>query len=104
MLFHGDPCARRIMRLDRRQNALMLRDHLRHPPRLRQSKLAKAVDMNLDLLDQRPDAWVSRNIGDRRMKQLVGLVEGVAIAGRVRLALPLQDRMQAEDLARGGEP
>ena len=42
------------------------------------------------------------------MKHFVGLMEGVAIAGGIGLALAFQDRMQRQDLAGrralGGEP
>ena len=57
--------------------------------------------MHFDLLDQRPDPRISGDLGDRSMKQLVRLVEGLAVFGRVGLALAFQDRMQAEDLAGG---
>src|SRR5919197_4562512 len=59
--------------------------------------------MNLDLLDQRPDAGITGDLGDGRMKRLIGLMKCVAVACGVGLALSLQDGVQAEDLACRGE-
>ena len=58
--------------------------------------------MDLHLLNQFPDAWVSRDIGDSCVKCLIGLVKRLAISGSAGLALTFEDRTQAEDLAGGG--
>ena len=94
VLGHRDGGFLGIMRLDRQQDALMLGNHRRHPAALRQRELAEAVDMNLHLLDQPPDARISRDLRDGGVKQFVGLMEGIAIAGGVSLTLPLEDGMQ----------
>ena len=39
-----------------------------------------AFDMNLDLLDQRPNSAIARGLGDRAVKGLVRLMEGVTVA------------------------
>ena len=84
------------MRLDRVQNGLMLCDHPRDSSLLRQRQQAIAIDMHLYLLDQRPNSGISRDFRDRRVKQFIGAMEGIAISGGIGLALALQDGMQVE--------
>ena len=88
-----------IMRLDRVQDLCMLGNHLRYAPRLRQGEATVAIDMDLDLLDQRPDSRISRDLGNGCVKSLIRLVKSLAVGRRIRLALALQERMQAKHLA-----
>src|SRR6202166_5384087 len=67
---HGDPCARGIVSLDCVQNGLMLGDHARDSSLLRQRQPAIAIDVHLDLLDQRPDDRISRDFRDGCVKLL----------------------------------
>src|SRR3974390_1989476 len=100
MPLHGNARGGRIMRLDGGEDRHMLGDDLRHAPRLRQGEPAVAVDMNLHLLDQRPDPGISGDFGNCSVEGFVGLVKAFAISRRVSLALPLQDRLQIQDLTR----
>src|ERR1700730_8952103 len=87
------------MSLDCTQNGLMLPDPPRDPPFLRQRQPAIAIDVYLDLLDQRPDSGISGDFRNRRVKHFVGAMEGVSGPGSVGFALTLQDRMQNQNLA-----
>ena len=85
VLLHGDARRRRIMRLDRGKDRLVLTDHLAHAARHRQGQAAIAIDMDLDVQDQAPDAGITSNLGDGRMESFVGLVKssGVPATGSI---------------------
>ena len=83
--------ARSVAALDCRGDRLVLADGARHPSLLRQCQPPVAIDMNLDLLDQRPNPAMAGDLGDGAVKRLVRLMEGFAIAGAHRFALALQD-------------
>ena len=86
----------------------VLLNRARHAAGLRQGQSPVAIDMNFDLFDERPNAATSGGLGDRAVKGLVSLMEGVAIADITRFALALQLGAQRNDVAAlralGGEP
>ncbi len=100
--------ARAVAGFDRRRDGGVFADGARHAALLRQCQPPVAIDMNFDLFDQRPNAAIARSLGDRAMKGLVRLMEGIAIAGSARFALALQVGEEGDDLtalrALGGEP
>ena len=75
------------------------RDGARHAARLRQREAPVAVDVDLDLLDQRPNSAIACGLGDGAVKGLVRLMEGIAVAGAARFALSLQVGEEGDDLA-----
>src|SRR6202011_2026761 len=97
-----------VMRLDRADDGGMLREHAPHAPRHRQGEPAIAIDLNLHLLDEAPDAGMAGGLRDRRMERLVGFVETVAVAARLDTTLALEQLTQPRDPTRiaalGREP
>src|ERR1700733_16176756 len=82
--------ARAVAGFDRRRDRRVLADSARHAALLRQGQPPVAIDMNFDLFDQRPNSAITRSLGDRAVKGLVRMMEGIAIAGSARFALTLQ--------------
>ena len=99
MDFHRGPCACRIMSLDRVQDGLMLGDRPPDPSLLRQGQPAIAIDVHFYLLNERPNAGISGDFRDCRVKHFIRVMEGVAVFGSVRLTLTFQDRVQNQNLA-----
>ena len=91
--------AHSVAALDCRGDCGVLADGARHPARLRQCQPSVAIDLNFDLLDQRPNPAMAGGLGDGAVKALVRLMEGCAIAGSHRFALALQMGAQGDDLA-----
>ena len=100
--------ARAVAGFDRRGDGAVFGYGARHAPRLRQGQAPIAVDVNLDLLDQRPNSAIARGLGDRAVKGLVRLMEGAAVAEAACFALALEVGEERDDLAAsrplGGEP
>ena len=100
--------AHAVAGFDRRRDGAVLGNRAGHAPRLRQGEASIAVDVNLDLLDQRPNSAIARGFGDRAMKGLVRLMEGVAVAETGGFALALEVSEEGDHLAAlrplGGEP
>ena len=93
---------------DRRCDRRVFADRPRHAALLRQRQAPVAIDMNLDLFDQRPNSRIARRLGDGAVEGLIRLMEGAAVAGSARFALALQLGEEGDDLAAlgalGGEP
>ena len=91
---------RRIVPPDRGRNGGVLPDDERHPTLLRQGELPEAVDLHLHLLHEPPDARMPGGLRDGGVKGFIGAMEGLLVAVRAGLALPLQDRLDGGDLDR----
>src|ERR1700730_13360533 len=97
MAFHCDSCARGIMSLDCTQNGLMLHDHSRDSPFLRQRQQAIAIDVHLHLLDQRPNSRIAGDFRNSRVKHFIRAMEGVCIPSSVCFTLTFQERMENQN-------
>src|SRR5205823_5075036 len=84
---HGGSGACRVVSFDRGQDNLVLRDHLRHPPPLRQGQPTVAIDVDFNLLDQCPDSGISGDFRDGAVKCLIRVMKGIPVPGNISLAL-----------------
>src|SRR3954470_11388338 len=92
----------RIVGGDRLHDGGMFGYHPSHAAGFRQGQPPAAVDLHLDLLDDRPESGIPGNFRQQGMERLVGLVKALVISGSQHAALKLEVGIERPDVQRAG--